>query len=102
MIQETDIFLNTNDFAEPFEVTPLGGSARTINGMWIAENAPQAIGDITVVNDSPRVEFKTTESILLVKSSTVKRVSTNETFYVMDPGVDMDGFTTKTLSRVQP
>jgi hypothetical protein len=102
VIQETDIFFNTNDFAEPFLVTPLNGSARTINGVWISENTPQSVGDVTVFNDNPRVEFPTSKSSDLVKKSSIKRKSTNETFYVIDPGVDMDGCTTKTLSRVQP
>lgn len=102
MIQETDIFFNTNDFAEPFLVTPVSGSARTINGVWISENAPQSVGDATVFNDSPRVEFPTAKSTDLVKKSSIKRKSTNEIFYVIDPGVDMDGCTVKTLSRVMP
>lgn len=99
MIQETDIFLNTNDFAEPFLVTPLNGSARTINGMFITENSPQSLGETSVMSDSPRVEFKTTDCTGLVKKSSIKRKSNNELFYVIDPGTDVDGLTVITLSR---
>lgn len=102
MITEVSIFLNTNDFAEPFTVTPVGGSARTINGLWRSEGAPQSAGDVTVINDNPSVEFSTAESAVLVRKSRVVRVGTNETFYVLDPGVDVDGMTVKTLSRVIP
>jgi hypothetical protein len=101
MIQETSIFLNENDFAEPFIVTPVSGSARTIIGIWSTENTPTQAGDVTVINDAPSVEFATEDSSDLVKGSTIKRKSTNETFYVLDPGLDVDGFTTKTLSRTQ-
>jgi len=102
MIQEDKVFLNTNDFAEPFTVTPVSGSAKTINGLWRTENSPQSIGDVTVINDSPQVEFATADSLTLVKKSIVIRTGTNETFYVIDAGVDVDGFTVKTLSRTIP
>lgn len=99
MINEVNTFLNTNDFAEPFEVTPSGGSARTINGMWRNEGSPQLQSDVIVINDSPQVEFATADSEDLVKNSTIKRISTDETFYVIHPGLDVDGFIIKTLSR---
>lgn len=99
-ILEVNIFLNTNDFAEPFTVTPVNGSAHTINGLWRTENSPQQIGDVTVINDAPQVEFATADSLTLVKKSKVVRIGTNETFYVIDAGLDVDGFTLKTLSRV--
>lgn len=102
MIQEASIFLNTNDFAEPFTVTPVGGTAKTINGLWRTENSPQAMGDVTVMNDAPSVEFATSDSLTLVKKSIIVRVGTNETFYVVDPGLDVDGMTVKTLSRTIP
>ncbi|MFA5803672.1 MAG: hypothetical protein WC879_03420 [Melioribacteraceae bacterium] len=102
MIQETKIFLNTNDFAEPFTVTPVGGSASTINGLWRTENSPQQIGDVTVINDAPQVEFAAADSLTLVRKSIVVRTGTNETFYVIDAGLDVDGFTIKTLSRQIP
>ncbi len=102
MIQETSIFLSTNDFAEPFTATPVGGSARNINGIWKTENSPTQAGDVTIINDAPSVEFATADSTALIKGSTIKRNSTNETFYVLDPGLDIDGFTTKTLTRDIP
>ena len=102
MIQEASIFLNTNDFAEPFTVTPVGGSARTVNGLWRTENSPQIIGDVSAINDSPSVEFVTADSLTFVKKSIVVRDSTQETFYVTDPGLDVDGMTVKTLSRDLP
>lgn len=102
MIQEDQIFFSTDDFAEPFIVTPVSGSARTINGLWKTENSPQQAGDVTVINDAPSVEFTTTDSTDLIKGSTIKRISTAETFYVLDPGLDVDGFTIKTLSRITP
>lgn len=102
MIEETNIFLNTNDFAEPFIVTPVSGLARTINGLWKTENSPQQAGDVIVINDAPSIEFATAGSTDLIKGSTIKRKSTNETFYVLDPGLDVDGFTIKTLSRITP
>ena len=102
MIQEASIFLNTDDFAEPFTVTPVGGAAKIINGIWRTENSPQQAGDVTVINDAPSVEFATSDSLTLVKKSTIKRNSTNETFYVIDPGLDVDGMTVKILSRQIP
>lgn len=102
MINEASIFLNTNDFAEPFTVTPVGGTAKVINGLWRTENSPTSNGDVTVINDSPSVEFATADSSTLVKKSVIVRQNTNETFYVLDPGLDIDGFTIKTLSRQIP
>jgi hypothetical protein len=100
VIQEVSIFLNTNDFAEPFTVTPVGGVAKVINGIWRTEGSPSTNGDITVINDSPTVEFATADCLTLVKKSTVVRGGV--TYYVLDPGVDVDGFTVKTLSKDIP
>mgnify|MGYP006954432336 CR=1 FL=1 len=54
------------------------------------------------MNDAPSVEFATSDSVTLVRKSKIVRVGTNETFYVLDPGVDIDGMTVKTLTRVIP
>jgi hypothetical protein len=103
MIEEVEIFLNEDDFAEPFELTPPDGSLFVSTGNFINADTPQVIGSgVAVVNDSPAIEFATTKMTDVIKKTMIRRISTDEIFYVYDKGPDDHGFTTVKISRTCP
>ena len=103
MIEEVDIFFNEDDFAEPFEVTPPDGSLFIQNGMWTNAGSPQTTAaGVVVINDSPTIEFPASKIKDVVNKTAIRRISTDEIFYVFDPGTNEDGFQTVKISRTMP
>lgn len=98
MIQETEIFFNTNDFAEAAVLTPDGGAAVNCAVLFNNANAPIQTGDVTIINDNPTAEIQSSV-IGATKKGTLKITRTNVTWYIIDVGPDIDGTVLLTLSR---
>ena len=96
MIQEKEIFLNTNDFAQAAVFTPTGGSAANCKVNFIDEGELVPVGDVFVPTDKPQAEILTSVAGS-AKSGTLKIGTV--TWYVIDAGPDKDGFTMLSLSR---
>ena len=99
-----DIFFDQNPLAESFEVTPPDGTASTIIGIWDTEDNSTSLDTIIINNDSPNVDFRSSdvEDLGIIKRSTVKRIKTDETFYILDQTPDIDGSINNKLSRIIP
>lgn len=98
MIQEVDIFLNVNDFAQAAILTPDGGTAINCSVNFIPENAEITVGDLRIPNDAPKAEIKSSV-IGSTKKGTLK-IGTY-TWYIIDVGPDMNGLTLVSISRYQ-
>lgn len=103
MIEEVEIFLNEDDFAEPFELTPQDGSLFVQMGIFTNADSPQVIGaGVAVANDSPSIDFPSVKITDVVKKTAIRRIKTNEIWYVFDKGPDELGITTIKISRTIP
>lgn len=107
MISESSIWFSTDDFAEAAVLTPDGGSPIDCSGtngvLFNNATAPVNTGDVTIINDNPTAEIQSSiidaTTMRTTQKGTLKITSTNTTWYVIEVGPDIDGFTLLTLSR---
>ena len=81
MIQETDIFLNTDDFATPAVVTPKGSnSGRKIVCIFYEKGTPQDSGNDVIITTQPEADCADKDSSDLIPGSTF--IINTVTYYV--------------------
>lgn len=99
-----NVFFDDNILAESFQVTPPGGSAFEILGIWDNIDSPSGFEGIQISDDMPSVDFKSSDvsSKGIIKKSKVVRIKTGEIFYVLDQSPDIDGSITSKLTRDIP
>lgn len=100
-----EIFFDQNPFAELFEVTPYGSSAKnSITGIYDNQDNPVAVFDTSVANDAPNVDFKSSDvtTYSIAKKTKIKRIATGDIYYALDLTPDVDGIKTVKLSKDIP
>lgn len=99
-----NVFFDQNILAESFEVTPPGGSAIILTGIWDDSDTPVGFENLSIANDTPTVDFKTSEvtDYEITKQSKVVRAKTGEIFYILDQSPDIDGSIINKLTRNIP
>lgn len=95
-----DTFYNEDDFAEPFEVSPMDGSLFTELGIWNNQDSPFNFNETSSANDSPTVTFRTYRiQDYDLDNAVIKRISTGITYYAKNVGPDINGERLINLSR---
>lgn len=95
-----DTFYNEGDFAEPFTITPVSGTAYSDSGLWNASDASTIFNDVGINNDLLTVTFRTYKiDGKDLENATIVRNSKTETYYAIDIGPDVNGETLIKLSR---
>lgn len=98
MISETDVFLNTDDFAEEVMVTVKGAlTSSVIDCLFNEPGQSVAVGNEQVITTVPTADCKTTDVSALVQGSTLVRGGV--TYYVDQNIPQGDGFSRLILSR---
>ena len=80
MIEETDIWFNTDDFAQAAVYTPSGGSRKSINVVFDEPGAEVFVGDQQVITTDPSALCKTSDVEDAAQGDTLKIGGT--TYYI--------------------
>lgn len=98
MIQETDIFLNTNDFAIDAAVAVKGSSSfKAIKVIFTEAGTPVNVNDFEIISTTPVAEAKTSDVESLTQNA---RLKVNSVVYYIDQNLPQgDGFNKLILSR---
>ena len=98
MIEETDIFLNTNDFASDAAVAVKGSSSfKAIKVIFNEAGTPVDINGFQIISTTPVAEAKTSDVESLTQNA---RLRINGVTYYIDQNLRQgDGFNKLILSR---